>query len=147
MNYEPNTRHWRKGDIVLHDADAKEPKMLMRVVGYTRDGLCKTQYVDKRRRRTMWKNDTKYLHDPERFGITIRFCDPSQETLEKWQESWERVRWWNKRYQPGQRVRTTSADGGFEAVTQDAAWFDRSGCDKVYLKPGGGWWLKFVEAI
>jgi hypothetical protein len=75
MNYEPNTTQWQKGDIVIHDADAKEACMLMRVIGYTRDGLCKTKYVDKSRKRTVWKNGIEFLHDPARFGIVTTRLD------------------------------------------------------------------------
>ena len=34
--YPPNTKRWQKGDLVLHDADAKEARMLMRVIAATR---------------------------------------------------------------------------------------------------------------
>lgn len=74
MNYEPNTRHWKIGDFVIHDADAKSLDMLMRVTGYTRDGLVKTVYHYSRGKnartvKKVWRNDPKYLHDPARFGI------------------------------------------------------------------------------
>lgn len=96
MNYEPNTTHWHKGDIVLHDSDAKEPKMLMRVIGYTRDGLCKTQYIDRSRHtRQIYKNELRYLHDAARFGLR----EQSR------QEDWERVHLWNYHYAVGTRVR------------------------------------------
>lgn len=77
MNHEPNLIQWHKGAIVIHDAAAKEPKMLMRVIGYTRDGLVKTQYIDKRRKRTIHKNPKESLHDPRRFdqlaqGLPLR---------------------------------------------------------------------------
>lgn len=73
MNDTPNTTHWQKGDLVIHDADAKTDKMLMRVIGYTRDGLCKTQYVDRQHRRTIYTNELKYLHDPNRPDIRARW--------------------------------------------------------------------------
>lgn len=69
MNYQPNTHRWQRGKLVLHDADEKTAAMLMIVIGYTRDGLCKTQYVERSRKRTVWKNDIKYLHDPQQFGL------------------------------------------------------------------------------
>ena len=40
MNYEPNTVKWKPGDLVLHDADAKEWRVMMRVVNYAVDGRC-----------------------------------------------------------------------------------------------------------
>lgn len=82
MNYEPNTIDWQIGDLVLHDADAKEPRMLMVVVGETDiPHQYMTIYVgqdDKQRREIMratarinapdaaiiWYNDKKYLHAP-----------------------------------------------------------------------------------
>lgn len=69
MRYDPNTTHWRIGDFVLHDADAKRLDMLMIVIGYTRDGLCKTRYINPTRKRTVWKNELKYLHAPARFNL------------------------------------------------------------------------------
>lgn len=74
MNYEPSTVLWEPGDLVLHDADAKEPRMLMRVLRYGRDGRCVTVYhtggVDGKCRR-QWKNRPAVLHDPARFGIAV----------------------------------------------------------------------------
>jgi len=32
MNCEPNTIYWNVGDLVIHDADEKSERMLMRVV-------------------------------------------------------------------------------------------------------------------
>lgn len=150
--YPENTQRWRKGELVLHDSDAKEPRMLMRVIGYTRDGLCKTQYVFPDRRRIIWKNDLKNLHNPEQWlkGAS-RWDYVDIEYLQIYQENWERVRWWNNRYQPGQRIRTTSADGGFETTTGGEAKFEH-GQDRIWLNKTsggkGGWWsLKFVEAV
>lgn len=75
MNYEPNTERWKVGDLVIHDADAKTPDMLMIVVGYTKEGQCRTRYhqpperMSKASKRKVWSNDLKYLHDPARFAI------------------------------------------------------------------------------
>lgn len=73
MIYEPNVRRWEVGAIVIHDADRKRPEMLMRVIGYTGEGLCRTRYLDPtgRWRRVILANDVKYLHDPGRFGIAV----------------------------------------------------------------------------
>ena len=79
MNYTPNTTKWIPGDLVLHDADAKSPEMLMRVLGYAGDGRCVTVYANKnkingdhhRRKPARWKNPISHLHDPERFGVSI----------------------------------------------------------------------------
>lgn len=69
MNDTPNTTHWKKGDIVIHDADRKCDRMLMVVIGYTRDGLCKTRYVNPSVSRKVYINEIAYLHDPKRPDI------------------------------------------------------------------------------
>lgn len=72
MNYEPNTRHWQYGDIVIHDVDAKQSNMLMMVIGYTKDGLAKTQYIHRvKHADKVYENELKYLHDPKLFAILI----------------------------------------------------------------------------
>lgn len=73
MNDTPNTTHWKKGDLVIHDADAKTDKMLMRVIGYTRDGLCKTRYVNRYGSPKVYVNEIAFLHDPQRPDIRARW--------------------------------------------------------------------------
>lgn len=91
MNYEPNLIQWRRGDIVIHDYDAKRPEMLMEVIGYTRDGECRTRYCEAnetngrliRTRRSVlnrnpvYRNPIVYLHDPARFGIAVPGREPA----------------------------------------------------------------------
>lgn len=83
MNYEANKTQWKVGDLVLHDADAKRPEMLMKVVGYARDGRCKTRYAEAnqmngdalrlklRQEAELWENGISVLHDPARFGVNV----------------------------------------------------------------------------
>lgn len=71
MLYPPNTRHWQKGDLVIHWCDAKRSDMLMRVIGYTRGGLCKTQYENRRHGRKVWTNAVSNLLNPADFGIAL----------------------------------------------------------------------------
>lgn len=71
MNYAPNTIHWPKGALVIHDYDAKRADMLMVVIGRTREGLVRTQYRDRQRGRKVYVNELCYLHDPARFGIAV----------------------------------------------------------------------------
>lgn len=75
MNYTPNTRRWQVGDIVIHDADAKNAKMLMRVIGYDAvTGECITAYLYPKYILGMDKpctNDIRYLHDPAKFGLSV----------------------------------------------------------------------------
>ena len=147
MNYTPNTQQWRLGDIVLHDADEKSPRMLMLVMGFTRDGLAKTQYVDRRRRRMIWKNELKYLHNPSRFGINPDLGYRRQDLLESSQFEWENCRIWNNCHKPGIRVEVTSGDGGFETVTIGPAFFNYAGYAQIPLEQGGNWSLKFVLPV
>lgn len=147
MNYEPNTRQWVRGEIVIHDADAKEPRMLMKVIGFTRAGLPKTRYVDKRQSRKVYINEFKYLLDPTQFGLNPNWADHRQDLLEIYQVEWCLVRNWNLHYEVGQRVMTTSADGGFETVTVGKAYQDGTGYGNVRLERGGQWLLRFVKAI
>lgn len=73
MNDTPNTTHWEKGDLVIHDADAKTDHMLMEVIGYNKEGLCLTKYVEPTKRSQLFANDLKYLHDPFRKDIRQRW--------------------------------------------------------------------------
>lgn len=82
MNNPPNTRKWAVGDLVIHDADIKHKSMLMRVVGFTRDGLVRTVYCDPawQKRwgspsRSRLINELRYLHDPKQFEI-LEVCRP-----------------------------------------------------------------------
>lgn len=75
MNYKPNTIDWEKGDMVIHDADAKKNYMLMRVIKVQKNGLVVTEYIDKNINilsGKRFKNDKKFLHLPDRFGIETK---------------------------------------------------------------------------
>ena len=90
MNYEPNMRLWKPGDLVIHDADAKTQEMLMKIEDvichkdaedtyvsvylYPRKSRCSScqQYINKWDN-TKYCNELKYLHDPARFGINTIF--------------------------------------------------------------------------
>ena len=76
MNYAPNERDWKIGDLVIHDCDAKRMDMLMVVVGEMPGGMYKTVYVnqDKHVRHhstetsaKIWLNEKQELHAPYRF--------------------------------------------------------------------------------
>jgi hypothetical protein len=98
MNYEPNNKKWKVGDYVIHDMDAKEPYMLMKVIKIQENGLYITKYafprMHARKIYSSWfystknkeellnklsnkayagnyKNDIKYLLDPKKFSIKI----------------------------------------------------------------------------
>lgn len=147
MNYSPNTTHWKRGDIVIYDLDAKEPSLLMRVTGFARDGLVKTQYVDKRRKRTTHTISMSELHDPQRFGLYPIWATFTQGRFEEVQLAWENARRWNYHNKIGVTVRATSADGGFEALTTGKAEVWNTGDAMIPLAPGGYWLLRFVACV
>jgi hypothetical protein len=89
--YPPNTTQWRSGDVVLHFADAKQPKMFMRVEGYTRDGLCKTRYIDPQQPRKVYTNPVSSL-------LNIRDFDFKEDMK---QADFEACRRWNHFHQVG----------------------------------------------
>lgn len=127
MNYEPNNIRWRKGDIVLHDADAKEPRMFMRVIGYTRDGLCKTQYVDKSHKRTIYTNDIKYLHSLSQFGLSEISRDAD----------YFAIKIWNLRYPVGTEVYVKLDSGEIKQT--------RTRSTAQFLGPYAAIWLEDVR--
>lgn len=70
MNYAPNTRHWNPGDVVIHDADAKDISCLMFVESYTRKGEAVTRYIyphSPALAKKRYTNPVAYLHDPALF--------------------------------------------------------------------------------
>lgn len=71
MGYPPNTKRWKRGDIVIHAGDWKDDRMLMRVTGYTPDGLVRTRYVKPtyRNMRGVCWNELSWLLDPADFNI------------------------------------------------------------------------------
>jgi len=71
MIHEPNTKKWRLGDVVIHDADAKKHGMLMRVTGTTKDGSYITRYLDRSVSPERCVNRMEALHDPARFAIAV----------------------------------------------------------------------------
>jgi len=73
VNDTPNTTHHKIGALVIHDADAKTDRMLMKVIGYTRTGLCKTRYVNREVSRKVYANGIEFLHDPQRPDIRARW--------------------------------------------------------------------------
>lgn len=144
MNYQENTTRWLKGDIVIHDIDAKEPKMLMKVVGYTRDGLCKTQYCGKEHKRTVYKNELKYLHAPEMFGIKSIWGEYRQDLLDKVQTSWLRVKNWNAKFPEDMPVIAWDTGGDRYSKVRGKAYMDAGGHGFIWVEGLGNWSLDFI---
>ena len=72
MNCEPNETVWITGDIVIHDADEKSSRYLMRVTQINRkDGMTATVYHNRKGNYPLYLNKMKFLHDPARFGIEV----------------------------------------------------------------------------
>jgi len=46
MNYEANKTEWKPGDIVIHDADSKDHKMLMVILSVNDSGMAKSKYLN-----------------------------------------------------------------------------------------------------
>jgi hypothetical protein len=92
--HEANTTQWKVGDIVVHDMDSKDHKMLMVVLNVDDQAMAKSKYINVREivptclirkygkleripdrilkeYEEVYENDKKYLHDPARFGIEI----------------------------------------------------------------------------
>ena len=131
MNYPENTTYWQIGAIVLHDADAKEPRMFMQVIGYTKDGCAKTRYIDTTRNgKKIWTNEMQYLHAPEEFGIGVG-CT---------QNDFDLVKYWNRQCGNREKVQVI---GGCEAITFTqgqafllngvGAWINTEDCGMVDL--------------
>jgi hypothetical protein len=70
INDPENTIDWQIGDIVIHDADSKTERMLMRVVGFNRkSGLIRSVYVHQGVSKEIYENEKKYLHNPRHYGL------------------------------------------------------------------------------
>ena len=82
-NYPENIIRWKEGDVVIHDYDAKNPHLLMKVVKVQKNGLIVTKYIDPDimlpRRNVRFKNDLKFLHNPAKFGISLRSVSKESE--------------------------------------------------------------------
>ena len=86
MNYDANEIKWRIGDIVIHDADAKNEKMLMKVIEILPEHKRKTIYINQKSAQKSYINRCEVLHDPRRFNIDhIKQpdCDIMSETLKR----------------------------------------------------------------
>ncbi len=72
MNYELNMIGWIIGDLVIHDADEKSSRYLMRVTQINqKDGMIGTVYHNRKGNHPLYLNKMEFLHDPARFGIEI----------------------------------------------------------------------------
>lgn len=78
MNDPENTIKWKIGDLVIHDADAKNSRMLMVVTGFLMDERVVTKYISRdlktKYKNNRWLNPNKVLHDPHNYKDCIVFC-------------------------------------------------------------------------
>lgn len=85
--YPDNLIKWAIGSLVIHKADAKCTDMLMRVIGYTRDGLCKTVYhcpsESMLHPKKKWTNPISELLNPADFGIHMVKPNLVVDTMDK----------------------------------------------------------------
>jgi hypothetical protein len=142
-NYPANTKQWKRGDIVIHDADEKHPKMLMIVRDYdSKEKLYKTQYVDVHHRRSrLMRNDIAYLHDPQQWGINPQWGKYSEHDLNLVIFNWDLARYWNHRNTAGCCVWVDWADGAFYAKTKSTARINENGEAVIDLIGKPGYWL------
>ena len=103
---------FNRNHVLLHHADSKHPKMFMRVIGYTRGGQIKTQYIDRSHKRTIYKNDPANLKSVEDYGF--HGDEDAQE--------YERVRLWNFYHKIGTPVIIKWRGESVHTVTRSDAW-------------------------
>ena len=72
MNDEANPTEWKIGDLVIHDADEKSSRYLMKVTQINRkDDMIGAVYHNRKGHHPLYLNKKKFLHDPARFGIEV----------------------------------------------------------------------------
>jgi hypothetical protein len=111
LNYEPNTIDWEIGSIVISDSDAKEPRMLMTVIGKDENWyMCclLSQLINLPHYHINWRkiekeglgvevypNRKEFLHHPKRFGIVF---DSKRSIFVKKKKGF-RAKIWPRRFQ------------------------------------------------
>lgn len=88
MNYEPNTINWKVGDLVIHDADKKTERMLMRVTNVIGNGRIETEYANRSGSQPAYINPKEVLLDPDRFKIRTTKLQPTPFHSQKLIQSW-----------------------------------------------------------
>lgn len=73
MNYPESTTQWKRGDIVIHETDAKKQLMLLKIVLALPGSMycCKYIYHKEIPTTPHRKFHISELHDPRKFGIII----------------------------------------------------------------------------
>lgn len=150
MNNEPNKIPWEKGSIVVHDADLKQPRGLMRITGYTSNGLAKCRYISKKMPKKIHENLQMYLLDPAQFGLNARWGELSEDELEAIQTQWEHAQMWNVMNKVGQTVLVVDIkkisieemmmdvsideNNSFRSVTISRAYMNKEGKALIYIE-------------
>ena len=75
MNHMPNRKQLERGDLVIHDRDAKERRMIRVVVAILPSGLVRTVFQFRKDLPKSWRKRVFYdrperLLDPRRFGLS-----------------------------------------------------------------------------
>jgi len=73
--HRANRKKWKVGDLVIHDRDAKEQRMLRVVVAVLGGGWVRTVFHDRSELPANWRGRVfldrmEELHDPRRFHIS-----------------------------------------------------------------------------
>lgn len=69
--YKRNEHDWQIDNVVIHLADAKEERMLMRVAD-KKNGMYGLRYINPKLPKTLYWNDRKWLLDPKDFGLEVK---------------------------------------------------------------------------
>lgn len=77
--HHPNRRQWQRGDLVIHDRDAKEHRLIRVVVARLPGGLLQSVYAFRKElpdnwsaRHKVFTDRPEYLLDPKRFRLTTK---------------------------------------------------------------------------
>jgi len=75
--HRASRKQWKVGDLVIHDRDAKEQRMLRVVVAVLDGGWVRTVYQHRSQLPASWRGRVfldrmRDLHDPYRFGLSKR---------------------------------------------------------------------------
>lgn len=116
---------WEKEAVVIHRDDLKDSSMLRVVIGHDKEGLAKSQYLDKSKHsREVYHDADEDLLDPAEFDIPV---DGDQEEAPA-----SNLEEWNKAHPVG----STCSYRGINTQTRSAGFLNNERIF-VYIKHGG----------